>query len=156
MLHYHINAILSRKICDISNIRLWPARNANSRIGRVLWLKMTFQKSHDRIARIKKPCACKPTVLMVAMAQVSSFDWHGGQITRATPITKSYRNTQTVRRFFEAECGNNVKFDRAFMAWLKDGTEKTMGEAADEWLRREAAKWMIPISPDFGMDRVCL
>jgi hypothetical protein len=63
---------------------------------------------------------------------VSSFDWHGGQITRATPITKSYRNTRTVRRFFEAECGNNFKFDRAFMAWLKDGTEKTMGEAADE------------------------
>jgi Domain of unknown function (DUF6434) len=71
---------------------------------------------------------------------VSSFDWHGGQITRATPITKSYRNTQKVRRFFEAECGSNFKLDRAFIAWLKDGTEKTMGEAADEWHRREAAK----------------
>jgi|ERR1700730_15699740 hypothetical protein len=65
-----------------------------------------------------------------------TFDWHGGRITRATPITKSYRNTQNVRRFFKAECGDGFKFDRPFMAWLIDGTEKTMGDAADEWLRR--------------------
>jgi hypothetical protein len=71
---------------------------------------------------------------------VASFDWHGGQITRATPITKSYRNTQMVRRFFKAECGNDFKFDRTFMAWLKNGKEKTMGDAADEWLRRAAIK----------------
>jgi hypothetical protein len=56
---------------------------------------------------------------------VVSFDWHGGEITRATPITKSYRNTQNVRRFFKAECGDGFKFDRTFMAWLKDGKEKT-------------------------------
>lgn len=34
-----------------------------------------------------------------------SFDWHGGKITRKTPITVDYRNTQNVRRFFKAECG---------------------------------------------------
>jgi hypothetical protein len=68
------------------------------------------------------------------------FDWHRGPITRATAITKSYRNTQNVRRFFKAECGDRFKFDRAFMAWLKDGSEKTMGAAADEWLQREAVK----------------
>ena len=67
---------------------------------------------------------------------MSSFDWHGGLITRVTPITPSYRNTQNVRLFFKLQCGNDFKFDRAFMAWLKDGTQKTMGEAADEWLRR--------------------
>jgi hypothetical protein len=69
---------------------------------------------------------------------MDSFDWHSEQITRATPITKSYRNTQNVRRFFKSECGNAFRFDRPFMAWLKIATNKTMGDAADEWLRRAA------------------
>jgi hypothetical protein len=43
-------------------------------------------------------------------------------------------------RFFKTECGDGFKLDRTFMAWLKDGKEKTMGEAADEWLRRVAIK----------------
>lgn len=68
------------------------------------------------------------------------FDWHRGQITRETPITESYRHTPKVRRFFKAECGDAFKFDRPFMAWLKDGMPKTMGAAADEWLRREGEK----------------
>jgi len=68
------------------------------------------------------------------------FDWHSGDIARATPITKSYRNTQKVRRFFKAECGADFKFDRAFMAWLKAAVGQTMGDAVDEWHRREGAK----------------
>lgn len=68
------------------------------------------------------------------------FDWHADLISRATSITKSYRNTQNVRRFFLRECGGTFRFDRLFMAWLKDGAEKTMGDAADEWLRRQAEK----------------
>ncbi|WP_374311390.1 DUF6434 domain-containing protein [Dongia sp.] len=71
---------------------------------------------------------------------MSSFDWHGAKITRATPVTASYRNTQNVRRFFLAECGPEFKFDRPFMAWMKDGTPKTMGAAADEWKRRQGAR----------------
>jgi Domain of unknown function (DUF6434) len=71
---------------------------------------------------------------------MASFDWHSEKITRSTPITASYRNTQNVRRFFKAQCGDAFKFDRAFMAWLKSGTPRTMGEAADEWLRRKGAK----------------
>lgn len=66
-------------------------------------------------------------------------DWHSDAISRETPITKTYRNTQNVRRFFKAECGGAFKFDRPLMAWLKDGGACTMGEAADEWLRRRAA-----------------
>ena len=65
-----------------------------------------------------------------------AFDWHGGKITRATQITRSYRNTQNVRRFFKAECGESFRFDRPFMAWLRDGPQRTMGDAVDEWLRR--------------------
>jgi len=71
---------------------------------------------------------------------VKAFDWHADPITRATPITGSYRNTQNVRRFFRSQCGAEFKFDRPFMAWLKDGAQKSMGDAADEWLRRAGSK----------------
>ena len=53
---------------------------------------------------------------------MDDFDWHGGAITRATPVTPSYRSTQNVRRFLHAECGAGFKFDRPFMQWIKDGT----------------------------------
>jgi len=33
-------------------------------------------------------------------------------------------------------CGPDFKFDRVFMGWIKDGTSKTMGQVACEWLRR--------------------
>jgi hypothetical protein len=69
---------------------------------------------------------------------VSAFNWHCNAISRATPITNTYRNTQNVRRFFKAQCGEAFKFDRPFMTWMKDGSIKTMGDAADEWLRRKA------------------
>ncbi|WP_245264911.1 DUF6434 domain-containing protein [Mesorhizobium opportunistum] len=45
-----------------------------------------------------------------------------------------------MRRFLTRECGDAFRFDRPFMAWLKDGREKTMGDAADEWIRRQAEK----------------
>ena len=68
---------------------------------------------------------------------MKTFDWHSDPITRKTPITTAYRNTQNVRRFFKSECGDHFKFDRSFMAWLKTGKNKTMGDAVKEWLRRE-------------------
>lgn len=67
---------------------------------------------------------------------MGGFDWHGGRITRATPVTETYRHTPNVRRFLRAACGADFKFDRPFMRWIKDGTDKTMGQVADEWLRR--------------------
>jgi hypothetical protein len=57
---------------------------------------------------------------------LDDFDWHGGAITRATPVTPSYRSTQNVRRFLHAECGAGFKFDRPPMQWMKGGTPKTM------------------------------
>ena len=71
---------------------------------------------------------------------MAPFDWHKDRIVRATPITPSYRNTQDVRRFFKAECGEDFKFNRSFMLWMADSVGKTMGDAADEWLRRNAAQ----------------
>jgi hypothetical protein len=66
-------------------------------------------------------------------------DWHSKTITRATPVDQDYRNTQNVRRFLVRECGPEFRFDRDFMAWIKDGATKTMGEVADEWRRRRRA-----------------
>lgn len=71
---------------------------------------------------------------------MSRIDWHSDQITRDTPVTSTYRNTQNVRQFLESQCGEEFKFDRAFMLWIKDGTAKTMGQVADEWKRRRAKK----------------
>jgi len=67
------------------------------------------------------------------------FDWHSGRITRDTPVTATYRNTQNVRRFLRSQCGSGFRFDRPFMAWIKDGAAKTMGDVADEWRRRNTA-----------------
>ncbi len=64
------------------------------------------------------------------------FDWHSDPITAETPVTETYRNTQNVRRFLKSRCGDNFRFDRPFMSWIKDGTEKTMGDVADEWNRQ--------------------
>ena len=67
---------------------------------------------------------------------MSQFDWHCDPIDRHTPVTPTYRSTQNVRRFLAHQCGDAFKFDRPFMAWIKDGRTKSMGDVADEWLRR--------------------
>jgi hypothetical protein len=64
------------------------------------------------------------------------FDWHGGVITRQTVVDSSYKHTQNVRRFLSSQCGPQFKFDRDFMAWIRDGFPKTLGDVADEWKRR--------------------
>ena len=69
---------------------------------------------------------------------MSRFDWHSDPITPDTPVTATYKNTQNVRRFLRGRCGPGFKFDRGFMRWIKDGSKKTMGEVAEEWLRRRA------------------
>ena len=70
------------------------------------------------------------------MPGMKVFDWHRDPITRDTPVTSSYRNTQNARRFLKSQCGSHFAFDRPFMQWIKDGTGKTMGDVADEWRRR--------------------
>ncbi len=71
---------------------------------------------------------------------MGGFDWHGDSITRDTPVTAGYRNTQNVRRFLKQQCGADFVFDRGFMQWIKDGAAKTMGDVADEWLRRQGRR----------------
>lgn len=67
---------------------------------------------------------------------MTTFDWHSSPLNRQTLVTADYRNTQNVRRFLTAQCGEEFRFDRPFMAWIKDGRRKTLGDVADEWLRR--------------------
>ena len=64
------------------------------------------------------------------------FDWHGGVITRQTVVDANYRSTQNVRRFLLDQCSSAFKLDRDFMAWIRDGAVKTMGDVVDEWTRR--------------------
>jgi Domain of unknown function (DUF6434) len=67
---------------------------------------------------------------------MSNFDWHSDRVTKATPVTLSYRNTKNVRRFLTQACGAVFKFDRVFMTWIKVGNVKTMGDVAAECMRR--------------------
>jgi len=74
--------------------------------------------------------------LTSGVTTMAGFDWHGGVIEATTPVDKNYRNTQNVRRFFATVCGASFTFDRDFMAYLRDGQAKTMGDAAREWMSR--------------------
>ena len=67
---------------------------------------------------------------------MSKFDWHSGLITKNTQVTDDYRNTQNVRRYLKKACGPGFKFDREFMAWIKNGQPKTMGDVTIKWLRK--------------------
>ncbi|MGI4841000.1 MAG: DUF6434 domain-containing protein [Janthinobacterium lividum] len=64
-----------------------------------------------------------------------SFNWHSDQLTSNTTVCKNYRNTQNVRRFMVEHCGVDFRFDRDFMAWIRNDVTKTLGEVVDEWLR---------------------
>lgn len=68
-------------------------------------------------------------LLGLGMANAGKIDWHSAPLTPDTRITSSYRNTQNVRRFFRAQLGEDFKFNRPFMAWMKSAEGKTLGQA---------------------------
>jgi Domain of unknown function (DUF6434) len=70
---------------------------------------------------------------------MASFDWHSDPLTRDTPVTKDYRTTQNVRRFLAAQLNAEIHLDRPFMAWIRSGAAKNMGDIADELGRRRAS-----------------
>ncbi|WP_394246399.1 DUF6434 domain-containing protein [Vibrio profundi] len=69
---------------------------------------------------------------------MEKVDWHKNQIDDDTIITDSYKTTQNVRRYFQAKLGEEFKFDRDFMSWMKGATGQTMGDALQEWIRRQS------------------
>lgn len=62
---------------------------------------------------------------------MARFDWHSDPITRETPVTPDYRTTQNVRRFLRTETGKEPRLKRPFMAWIRSGEPRTMGDVAD-------------------------
>ncbi|UTZ25365.1 hypothetical protein HB761_00555 [Vibrio campbellii] len=71
---------------------------------------------------------------------MSKVDWHKDPIEDNTLVTSSYKSTQNVRRYFKSKCGDNFAFARGFMQWMKQAEGITMGEAVQEWLRRQETK----------------
>lgn len=67
------------------------------------------------------------------------FNWHSEPITRSTAVCAGYKNTQNVRRFMTEQCGADFRFDRNFMAWINNGSPKSMGDVVDEWKARYGA-----------------
>lgn len=68
-----------------------------------------------------------------ASAAKSKFDWHSEPLTNSTQITDSYKNTQNVRRFFQAEIGPEFKFNIALMDWMKDNAGRTLKDAVEAY-----------------------
>ncbi|ELV3390432.1 hypothetical protein SGI62_004353 [Enterobacter hormaechei] len=64
------------------------------------------------------------------------FDWHSALLTRNTVVDPSYKNTQNVRRFMRAEYGEAFRFDWEFIAWIRNGEPKTLGDVVNEWKQR--------------------
>ena len=69
---------------------------------------------------------------------MAEFAWHSDAISRETPISDTSKPTQNLRRFMALRCGDHFKFDRQFMAWIRNGTAKTMGDVVDEWHKRHS------------------
>ena len=63
---------------------------------------------------------------------MAKLDWHSYDIKRETTISENYESTHNVRRFIKLQCGNDFKFGRPFMFWIKNGDSKTMDDVADE------------------------
>lgn len=68
---------------------------------------------------------------------MEKIDWHKNQIDDKTIITDTYKTTQNVRRYFKSKFGEQFRFDRSFMEWMKNATGLTMGQAAKEWMSRQ-------------------
>ena len=71
---------------------------------------------------------------------MTKVDWHKNHIDENTLITDSYKTTQNVRRYFRSKLGEQFKFDRDFMLWMKSSTGLTMGDAVQEWAKRNQTK----------------
>jgi Domain of unknown function (DUF6434) len=62
-----------------------------------------------------------------------SINWHSHPLTNDTVITKSFKMTQNVRRFFAAQLGHEVKFKRDFLLWMKASSGITLEEAVEKY-----------------------
>lgn len=78
----------------------------------------------------------KAALTEIIATMTTKRDWHCELVELDTVIDEHYKNTQMVRRFFKEQIGDHFKFDRPFMAWMKENTGRTMQDAVEEWLHR--------------------
>ncbi len=66
------------------------------------------------------------------------INWHSHPLTLDTRISKSYKTTQNVRRFFKAQLSCEIKFNHDMYTWLHSEANigKTRAEAIEEFKRR--------------------
>lgn len=87
----------------------------------------------------------------------STFDWNKEKLELSTEITDSYKNSENVRKFFEAQIGKQFKFNVVFMNWMKANTGKTLSDAITAWkrLRKESKNNTTAkdIAPQFEYNR---
>ncbi len=67
------------------------------------------------------------------MKEKQLLNWHSAQLTLSSRIDAAYKNTQNVRRFFKKHLGENFKFTKEFMSYLKKNTNITLREAITYW-----------------------
>lgn len=88
-----------------------------------------------------------PTEVKKSRKVTSKFDWHSAPLTRETVITDSYKNTQNMRRFMQAEIPG-YKFSIPFMDWMKANVGRTLADAVDVAKQIEAEKKAGKKQPD--------
>ncbi|WP_400087664.1 DUF6434 domain-containing protein [Yoonia sp. R78084] len=88
-----------------------------------------------------------PKEVKKARKVTSKFDWHSAPLTRETVITDSYKNTQNMRRFMQAEIPG-YKFSTPFMDWMKANVGRTLADAVDVAKQIEAEKKAGKKQPD--------
>ena len=75
-------------------------------------------------------------------------------LTRATVIDATFRCSQELRAFFEAEIGPAFHFDGFMRDLVKNGQGKTLAQAIDAWqVRRQAPKIVTEIEGQFEYNR---
>lgn len=78
----------------------------------------------------------------------SRFDWHRAPLSPETTITDSYKNSQNVRRFFQARIGPDFRFNIAFMEWMTSNVGRTLDDACDAYRSIQA----LANTPGFKTD----
>ncbi len=70
----------------------------------------------------------------------SKFDWNSEKLNLDTIITDSYKNSQSVRLFFQKYCGAKFHFSIPFIKFMKENCGKTLQDAVNEWKKLENQK----------------
>ncbi len=91
------------------------------------------------------------------VTRISNFNWNLENLTLGTVIADNYKNTENVRSFFQNHIGSAFKFNVTFMNWMKQNIGKTLGDAANEWMKIEFEKKINKqrkkIAPQFEYNR---